>query len=247
LKNKEYVIQTSFLTKKFGDFTAIDDLNLNIRKGEIYGLLGPNGAGKTTTIRLLCGLIKASAGNASIFGKKVPDKEISSYLGYMPQETALYQGLSVKQNMEFYGEIFNLSKSRIKERIDELLKFIDLEKWKEELIGNLSGGMKHRVSLACTLIHEPEVLFLDEPTVGVDPELRVSFWEYFNSLKENGITILITTHYMDEARHCDRIGFMKSGQLIAEGEPSEILESSRKDSLEDAFLEFAKKDEGEIL
>ena len=132
------------------------------------------------------------------------------------------KGLSVRQNMEFYGEIFGLKKMKIKERIAELLKFIDLEKWRDELVGNLSGGMKHRVSLACTLIHEPQVLFLDEPTVGVDPELRVSFWDYFNSLKENGITILITTHYMDEARHCDRIGFMKSGKLIAEGEPRRL-------------------------
>ena len=161
----------------------------------------------------------------------------------MPQETALYEGLSVKQNMEFYGEIFGLKKVRIKERIDDLLKFIDLERWKEELVGNLSGGMKHRVSLACTLIHEPKVLFLDEPTVGVDPELRVSFWDYFNRLKENGITILITTHYMDEAKHCDRIGFMKSGRLIAEGEPDEILKTSDTNSLEDAFLKISREGE----
>ena len=159
----------------------------------------------------------------------------------MPQETSLYEGLSVKENMEFYGEIFGLKKSKINKRIDELLQFIDLEKWRTELVGNLSGGMKHRVSLACTLIHEPKILFLDEPTVGVDPELRVSFWNYFNDMKENGITILITTHYMDEAKHCDRIGFMKSGRMIAEGEPNKILEISRTKSLEDAFLVFSRK------
>jgi ABC-2 type transport system ATP-binding protein len=243
LENQKNVIQTSSLTKKFGNFTAIDNLNLNIRKGEIYGLLGPNGAGKTTTIRLLCGLIKYGSGESFILGKKTPNKDISAYIGYMPQETALYEGLSVKQNMEFYGEIFGLKKVRIKERIDDLLKFIDLERWKEELVGNLSGGMKHRVSLACTLIHEPKVLFLDEPTVGVDPELRVSFWDYFNRLKENGITILITTHYMDEAKHCDRIGFMKSGRLIAEGEPDEILKTSDTNSLEDAFLKISREGE----
>jgi ABC-type multidrug transport system, ATPase component len=243
LENQKNVIQTSSLTKKFGNFTAIDNLNLNIRKGEIYGLLGPNGAGKTTTIRLLCGLIKYGSGESFILGKKTPNNDIAAYIGYMPQETALYEGLSVKQNMEFYGEIFGLKKVRIKERIDDLLKFIDLERWKEELVGNLSGGMKHRVSLACTLIHEPKVLFLDEPTVGVDPELRVSFWDYFNSLKENGITILITTHYMDEARHCDRIGFMKSGRLIAEGEPDEILKTSDTNSLEDAFLKISREGE----
>jgi ABC-2 type transport system ATP-binding protein len=243
LENQKNVIQTSSLTKKFGNFTAIDNLNLNIRKGEIYGLLGPNGAGKTTTIRLLCGLIKYGSGESFILGKKTPNKDIAAYIGYMPQETALYEGLSVKQNMEFYGEIFGLKKVRIKERIDDLLKFIDLERWKEELVGNLSGGMKHRVSLACTLIHEPKVLFLDEPTVGVDPELRVSFWDYFNRLKENGITILITTHYMDEAKHCDRIGFMKSGRLIAEGEPDEILKTSDTNSLEDAFLKISREGE----
>ncbi len=241
LKNREYAIQTSSLVKKFGTFTAIDHLNLNIRKGEIYGLLGPNGAGKTTTIRLLCGLIKYKEGEASVLGYKVPNNAISSYIGYMPQETALYEGLSVRQNMEFYGEIFGLKKDKITGRISELLKFIDLEKWIDELVGNLSGGMKHRVSLACTLIHEPKILFLDEPTVGVDPELRVSFWDYFNSLKENGITILITTHYMDEAKHCDRIGFMKSGSLIAEGKPDDILESSGTDSLEDAFLKYSRE------
>jgi ABC-2 type transport system ATP-binding protein len=239
LKVKEHVIHTSSLTKKFGNFTAVDELNLNIRKGEIYGLLGPNGAGKTTTIRLLCGIIKSSSGKGLVLGNEIPNKRIASQIGYMPQETALYEGLSVKQNMEFYGRIFGLDKYRINDRISELLKFIDLEKWEEKLVGNLSGGMKHRVSLACTLIHEPKVLFLDEPTVGVDPELRVSFWDYFNYLKEHGSTILITTHYMDEARHCDRIGFMKSGQLIAEGEPLEILEISGTDSLEDAFLKFS--------
>jgi len=239
LKDEEHAIQTSSWTKKFGNFSAVENLTLNIKKGEIYGLLGPNGAGKTTTIRLLCGIIKSSSGNGFVLGNQIPNKQIASQIGYMPQETALYEGLSVKQNMEFYGQIFGLNKSKINERIAELLKFIDLEKWEEKLVGNLSGGMKHRVSLACTLIHEPKVLFLDEPTVGVDPELRVSFWDYFNSLKEHGTTILITTHYMDEARHCDRIGFMKSGQLIAEGEPAEILKISGTDSLEDAFLKFS--------
>ncbi|HTX61234.1 MAG TPA: ABC transporter ATP-binding protein, partial [Methanobacterium sp.] len=138
---------------------------------------------------------------------------------------------------------FHLSKEKMEERIVELLRFVDLEDWRYEMVENLSGGMKHRVSLACTLIHEPEMLFLDEPTVGVDPQLRVSFWNYFNQLKENGINILITTHYMDEARHCDRIGFMQRGRLIAEDEPLKLLELSGKESLEDAFLEYSKKDE----
>jgi ABC-2 type transport system ATP-binding protein len=162
----------------------------------------------------------------------------------MPQETGVYLGLTVDQNLKFYARIFHVDKSQIEKREEELLKFVDLLDWKEEMVENLSGGMKHRVSLACTLIHQPKLLFLDEPTVGVDPELRVSFWDYFHKLRENGVTILITTHYMDEARHCDRIGFMKKGRLIAEGSPSKILEESGKDSLEDAFLDYSKRDEG---
>lgn len=241
MKSDEYVIQTSSLTKKFGDFTAIKNLNLNIKKGEIYGLLGPNGAGKTTTIRILCGISNYDNGEAFVLGTRVPNHSITDQIGYMPQETALYKGLSVQQNMEFFGEIYSLKKQKIAERIDSLLEFIDLEKWRNELVENLSGGMKHRVSLACALIPEPKLLFLDEPTVGVDPELRVSFWKYFNDLKDNGISILITTHYMDEARHCDRIGFMKSGTLIAENKPSELLKITGKTSLEDAFLMFSRE------
>lgn len=239
----DYAIKTSQLVKKFGDFKALDGMNLKVKKGEIYGLLGPNGAGKTTTIRVLCGLSNASSGKAQIFGKKVPNSAISKLIGYMPQETALYDGLTVKQNLKFFGEIFSLKNDRINEKIGELLKFIDLEDWKNEVTGSLSGGMKHRVSLACTLIHEPEVLFLDEPTVGVDPELRVSFWNYFNMLKDSGITILITTHYMDEARHCDRVGFVKRGKIITEGPPEDILKATGTKSLEDAFLEFSRTEE----
>jgi len=241
MKSYEYVIQTTSLTKKFGDFTAIKDLNLKIKKGEIYGLLGPNGAGKTTTIRILCGLSSYQSGEAFVLGTKIPDHSITHQIGYMPQETALYKGLNVQQNMEFFGEIYGLNKHRITERINSLLEFIDLENWRNELVENLSGGMKHRVSLACALIHEPKLLFLDEPTVGVDPELRVSFWKYFNDLKDDGVSILITTHYMDEARHCDRIGFMKSGQLIAEDTPSQLLKVTGKTSLEDAFLMYSRE------
>ncbi len=157
----------------------------------------------------------------------------------------LYLGLTVDQNMKFYGRVFNLKKAEMEKREEELLKFVDLAHWKHEMVENLSGGMKHRVSLACTLIHQPELLFLDEPTVGVDPELRLSFWNYFNQLREGGVTILITTHYMDEARHCDRIGFMQRGHLIAEDTPQKLLKESGKDSLEDAFLDFSKKDEAQ--
>jgi ABC-2 type transport system ATP-binding protein len=233
-------VKTDNLTKRYGGFMAVDNLDLHVKKGEVYGLLGPNGAGKTTVIKVLAGLLKRNAGTAEVLGMPVPDKKISSRIGYMPQETALYVGLTVHQNLDFFGKLFGLDKGQIAEREAELLKFIDLEKWRNELVSNLSGGMKHRVSLACALIHEPEVLFLDEPTVGVDPELRISFWNYFNNLKERGITILITTHYMDEASHCDRVGFMQSGKLIAEGEPEAVLREADVKSLEDAFLFYAR-------
>ncbi|MCK5548096.1 MAG: ABC transporter ATP-binding protein, partial [Thermoplasmata archaeon] len=200
-----------------------------------------NGAGKTTTIKMLCGLLAITSGKGFVFDKKVPDKGIASSIGYMPQETALYLGLTVHQNMEFYGELFGLDKTKIGKRERTLLKFINLVKWKDTLIADLSSGMKHRVSLACALLHEPELLFLDEPTVGVDPELRASFWEYFDELKGKGITILMTTHYMDEARHCDRIGFMREGRLIAEGKPKELLKMTKTKSLEDAFLQFTRE------
>lgn len=239
----EYAILTNHLTKKFKDFTAVDNLKLNVKKGEIYGLLGPNGAGKTTIIKMLASISNPTSGDARVLGEKIPDGNISSKIGYMPQETGVYLGLTVDQNLKFYGRIFNLQRVDMEKREAELLKFVDLVDWKYEMAENLSGGMKHRLSLACTLIHQPELLFLDEPTVGVDPELRLSFWDYFNQLRERGVTILITTHYMDEARHCDRIGFMQRGHLIAEDTPLNLLKESGKDSLEDAFLEFSKRDE----
>lgn len=238
----EYAIFTNHLTKKFKDFTAVNDLNLKVEKGEIYGLLGPNGAGKTTVIKMLTSILNPSAGDAQVLGEKIPDGKVAPKIGYMPQETGVYLGLTVDQNLKFYGRVFNLKKDEMEKREDELLRFVDLLDWKNEMVENLSGGMKHRVSLACTLIHQPELLFLDEPTVGVDPELRVSFWDYFNQLRKKGVTILITTHYMDEARHCDRIGFMQRGSLIAEDEPLKLLEESGEDSLEDAFLVFSKRD-----
>jgi ABC-2 type transport system ATP-binding protein len=235
-----YYVETTSLTKKFGDLTAVDKLDLTIGAGEIYGLLGPNGAGKTTVVKILCGLLTATSGEARVLGHKI-DRSITPLIGYMPQETALYLDLTVRENLAFFGKIFGLSKGKVKEREKALLKFINLEKFADTLVVNLSGGMKHRVSLACALLHEPELLFLDEPTVGIDPELRVSFWDYFSELKEGNISMLITTHYMDEAGRCDRIGFMREGHLIAEGKPSDLLELTNTESLEDAFLEFARR------
>jgi ABC-2 type transport system ATP-binding protein len=237
-----YAIETRSLSKRFGVFTALDSLNLKIENGVIHGLLGPNGAGKTTAIKILCGLLKPSGGEAYIFGRKLPDRSILPQIGYMPQETALYLELSVHHNLALYGELYGMSRGRIAEREKELLQFIALEKWRNEPVSNLSGGMKHRVSLACSMIHEPKLLFLDEPTVGVDPELRASFWEYFNELKGKGITIVLTTHYMDEAQHCDRIGLLRLGKLIAEGAPGEVTRQTNTTNLEDAFLALSRQE-----
>jgi len=242
--DSKYMIETKDLVKKYGKFTAVDHLGLRVRKGEIYGLLGPNGAGKTTTIKMLCNLLKVTSGEAYVNGLLIPDRHIPSGIGYMPQETALYPGLTVHQNMKFFGDVFGLSKNEIQEREESLLDFIGLPEWRDEHVGNLSGGMKHRVSLACTLLHAPPLLLLDEPTVGVDPELRVSFWEYFNHIKQEDRTIVITTHYMDEARRCDRIGFMHNGHLIAEGRPGEVLHEAGTDNLEDAFMILVEREEG---
>jgi ABC-2 type transport system ATP-binding protein len=239
--HKQPSVETRQLVKKFGGFTAVDHLNLRIERGETYGLLGPNGSGKTTTIKVLCGLLKATSGEALVLGKSAGDLSIFPRIGYMPQETALYLDLTVHENIRLFGEIYGMSKADIEREEANLLRFIDLEKWRDSTTANLSGGMRHRVSLACSMLHNPELLFLDEPTVGVDPELRASFWEYFHALRAKGVTVIITTHYMDEAHHCSTIGLLREGQLIAEGTPSEITESAGVQSLEDAFLAFARR------
>lgn len=238
-----YAIETRDLARVFGTFRALDGLNLKVERGAIHGLLGPNGAGKTTCIKVLCGLIKPTSGEAYIFGKRVPDKSLLPRIGYMPQETALYPELSVHHNLAMYGELYGLPGKRIAEREKELLSFVALDKWKNAPVSNLSGGMKHRVSLACSMIHEPELLFLDEPTVGVDPELRASFWRYFSVMKQAGVTIVMTTHYMDEAQHCDRIGLVRQGKVIAEGTPESITAQTGTPNLEEAFLALARRQE----
>jgi len=232
-------IEIKGLTKRFGDLVAVDDLDLSIGSGEVYGLLGPNGAGKTTVIRLLVGLSRPNGGSMSIFGKPSGHVDLSHRMGYMPQEEALYDMLTVEENLDLYGGLFGLSSQDRERRKNETLAFVALEGRRRDLAYTLSGGMRHRVSLAIALLHEPDILFLDEPTVGVDPELRVSFWENFGKLKTSGKTVVITTHYMDEARNCDRIGLMHHGKLIAEGTPKEVIEMAGASDLEEAFLRIA--------
>lgn len=238
-------IEIRHLTKKFGNFRAVDNLNLTIDRGETYGLLGPNGSGKTTTIKMLCGLLKITSGEALVLGKRAGDASIAPRIGYMPQETALYLDLTVHDNMKLFGEIYGMRKKAFEREESSLLRFIDLEKWRDCTIASLSGGMRHRVSLACSLLHSPELLFLDEPTVGVDPELRASFWSYFDALRERGVTVIITTHYMDEAYHCSKVGLLREGRLIAEGTPDDVTKLANVQSLEDAFLVLSRKGDGD--
>ena len=240
-----HIILTENLTKKYGSFVALDKLSLNIEKGEIFGLLGPNGAGKTTFIKLLLGLLQPTFGKSKIFDTETPNDIISPRIGYMPQEIALYLDMTVNENIKLFGELYGMKKEEIAKREEELLNIIGLEKWRKKVVSTLSGGMRHRVSLACSLIHQPDLLVLDEPTVGVDPELRASFWKYFHSLKDSGKTILMTTHYMDEANNCTKIGLIRQGKLIAKGSPKEIQKKAAKSTLEDAFLALAG--EAELL
>lgn len=220
----EYAIEISGLTKKFGDFIAVDHLDLKVYKGEIFGLLGPNGAGKTTTIRMLCGLMAPTEGSIKILGYNIPEQrnEAIRKIGYMAQRFSLYEDLTVYENMEFYGKLYGLKGSLLRERILKLLDFLELSEFKDRLAGKLSGGMKQRLALGVALIHNPSLLILDEPTAGVDPSLRRAFWNYFRNLNKEGTTILVTTHYMDEAENCDRIGLMSKGKLIAIGSPREL-------------------------
>jgi len=240
-KTEDFAITTENLRKEFDGLVAVDDLNLRVKKGVLYGMIGPNGSGKTTTIKVLMGIQRPTKGTGSILGECIPVKDNIQKIGYMPQEMAVYYDLSIHENLELFAELYSVKKEDFQQKEKELLEMVDLVDRKDSAVSQLSGGMRHRVSLACTLVHDPEVLFLDEPTVGVDPELRAGFWEYFGKLKEKGKTIIMTTHYMDEAVKCDVVEMMRAGRLIAEGAPDELLARTSTDNLEDAFLFYSRE------
>lgn len=233
------VIRTEGLRKQFGAIRAVDGLDLSIPPGQIYGLLGPNGSGKTTLIRLLLGLLRPSAGRVVVLDVEMPNKPVLSHIGYMTQAAALYDELSARDNVAFFAAMYGAAETIRRERIDEVLALVELTDRAGAQAHTLSGGMKQRLSLACAIVHRPRLLLLDEPTVGVDPQLRAAFWDYFRRLAAEGVTIVVSSHVMDEAERCDRLGFLRQGRLLAEGTAAELRDQAGAASLEEAFLRFA--------
>lgn len=236
----ENAIEISNLTKKFGDFTAVNSISLNIGKGEIFGLLGPNGSGKSTTIRMLCGVLTPTEGKATVLGydiEKQPEL-VRQHIGYMSQKFSLYEDLTVSENLEFYGGIYSLKKAEIEERKRDLIEMANLGGKERALAGTLSGGWKQRLALSCAMLHNPKLLILDEPTAGVDPVSRRAFWDTIRRLSSEGITILVTTHYMDEAESCDMLGFIINSNLMDISAPKEIMEKFGVSNLEDVFIKM---------
>jgi ABC-2 type transport system ATP-binding protein len=227
------------LRKRFGRIQAVDGVDLALAPGRIYGLLGPNGSGKTTLIRMLAGLARATGGEARILGTKMPSRPMLARIGYMPQAEALYPELSVGENLGFFASLLG---RRDRAAIDRVLELVELRDRKGTPALELSGGMRRRLSLACTLVHEPEVIFLDEPTVGVDPALRVQFWAHFRRLAASGTTILVASHVMDEADRCDELVFMRDARVIGRGTGAELRARAGTTELESAFLALSGLD-----
>ncbi|HUH96309.1 MAG TPA: ABC transporter ATP-binding protein [Anaerolineales bacterium] len=224
LANPEAPILVQNLTKRFGEFTAVADVSFSVRAGEVFGWLGPNGAGKTTTIRMLLGLIKPSSGSAFVsgFNSATQAKSVHAHVGYMSQQFTLYNDLTAVQNIRFYGGVQGLSSAELRQRIPEIIQMAGLEGRENALTGSLSGGWKQRLALGCAIVHRPGVVFLDEPTAGVDPISRRQFWELIYQMAKAGVTVLVTTHYMDEAELCQRVGFISAGRLVALDSVSEL-------------------------
>lgn len=241
--DERQAVATRGLRKEFGDLVAVAGLDLSVPRGTLYGMIGPNGSGKTTAIKMMVGRLRPTKGGARILEEDVPLAGASlARIGYMPQELAIYADLTVSENLQLFGSLYSMGREGFAKSEEALLSMVGLAERRDSLVSHLSGGMKHRASLACAMIHDPEVLFLDEPTVGVDPELRVGFWRNFSDLKSRGKTIIITTHYMDEAGRCDVVGMMRQGKLIAEGRPQDLMERTSTSSLEEAFLEYSRRD-----
>ena len=239
-------IFTENLTRTFGPKVAVDSISFRVPPGKIFGLLGPNGSGKTTTIRMLCGVLLPTSGKAEIFGLDVVKnpQEVRQSIGYMSQRFSLYEDLTVEENLDFFGNIYNLPAKLLKTRKEEILSMAGLTENRKTLTAHLSGGWKQRLALGAAMIHRPKLLILDEPTAGVDPVSRRIFWEIIKKICASGITVLVTTHYMDEAEICDIVGFIFNGRLISFGSPAELIAAEGKENLEDVFIEYVERATG---
>jgi ABC-2 type transport system ATP-binding protein len=236
--SETYAVDIEDVSKSFGALKALNGVTLRVRRGEIYGLLGPNGAGKTTLIRLVCGLLEAHAGTVTVLGQRMPNVPVLRHIGYMTQQAALYPALSVEENVEFFAAI-NGADAGVK----AALELVQLYDRRGSVVATLSGGLRQRCSLACALVHRPELLLLDEPTVGIDPQLRVQFWDSFRRMAAEGTTIIVSSHVMDEADRCQRLGLIQYGKLLAEGTPADIRTQGGSQNLEEAFLALAGRKE----
>jgi ABC-2 type transport system ATP-binding protein len=232
--SESFAVDISGVAKSFGSIKALDGVTLRVKQGEIYGLLGPNGAGKTTLIRMIVGLLSPDAGSVTVLGRRMPNLDVLREVGYMTQQAALYPGLSVEENAQFFGAIYGTESG-----VSDALVLVELDKRRKSVVSTLSGGMRQRLSLACALVHKPKLLLLDEPTVGVDPQLRVQFWDEFRRMADAGTTIIVSSHVMDEAERCQRLGLIQYGRVLAEGSPNEIRAQAGTQNLEEAFLTLA--------
>lgn len=238
-----YSIDVHELTKQFGDFTAVDHISFQVEKGEIFGFLGANGAGKTTAMKMMCGLLRPTSGKATIagFDLKTESKKIKKRIGYMSQKFSLYNDLSLYENMQLYGTIYDVKPALLKERIHESLTDLGMDKYANKMVGAIPLGWKQKLAFATALLHQPDIVFLDEPTSGVDPIVRREFWDRIYKTAATGVTIFVTTHYMDEAEYCGRLSIMAHGKLMIMGTPTQIKTEMNVDTIEEVFTKFVKR------
>ncbi|GLX68343.1 ABC transporter ATP-binding protein [Paenibacillus glycanilyticus] len=236
-------VDVSRIVRRFGDRTVLDDITLTVPRGELFGLLGPSGSGKTTMIKLITGIDKADSGKVELFGELMPQLKMLQTFGYMAQSDALYQELTGKENMAFYGSLYGLSGKSLASRIQSAASLVNLTDHLNKQTSAYSGGMKRRLSLAIALLHEPQLLVLDEPTVGIDPVLRKAIWNELTALTQQGVTIIVTTHVMDEAEKCDRLGLIRDGKLIAVDTPQAIIDMAGVQTIEEAFITLGGRQE----
>ncbi|WP_170074412.1 ABC transporter ATP-binding protein [Paraclostridium dentum] len=232
------IVKVKNITKEISKIKILDNVSLEIEEGEILGLIGPSGSGKSTFIKSIIGMEKITCGEVFILGKKIPNRNVLQSIGYMAQSDALYEDLTGNENLEFFAKIFSINKYEINKRIEYVSNLVNMQNDLNKKVKYYSGGMKRRLSLAISLIQDPKILILDEPTVGIDPKLRLSIWNELNKLKLNGKSIIITTHVMDEAQRCDKLALIRNGKIIANGTPSKLKDEFKVDTIEDIFLKI---------